>query len=275
MGKRRKKQNNHWLRTLFIVGISSLGVVYLYNHLQGKQDTDLHAQTREEKQSTGLEIPVSQTSRNQQIVRHKAITLSYSFFHRTPYWVAWKLTRERTKGDITRKSNFQPDPKLPEPRVQSSDYSRSGYDRGHMAPAGDMKWDEQAMTESFYMSNVCPQNKKLNKDDWRDLEEACRRWANKYGRVYIVCGPIYENNKPKRIGKNKVAVPDKFYKVILIDKKQPLALGFVFKNEGHHRHLSQYMVSVDNVEDITGLDFFSLLEDEIENEIEKTIPPLP
>lgn len=102
-----------------------------------------------------------------------------------PNWVAWELTRQETTGNEERKSKFLPDPDLPEPRVEHSDYTHSGYDRGHMAPAADMKWSEKAMQESFYMSNICPQNQKLNRDDWGDLENECRTWA-KNTEMYIL-----------------------------------------------------------------------------------------
>lgn len=184
-----------------------------------------------------------------------------------------ELTREETQGKEDRKDKFVPDPDLPEPRVEHADYTRSGYDRGHMAPAADMKWSEEAMAQSFYMSNICPQNQKLNRDDWGDLEETCREWAKKYGRVYIVCGPIYDKKNPKRIGKHQVAVPDRFFKVVLIEnRKNPMAMGFLFDNAAHHQALEKYMVTVDSVEAVTKLDFFSKLSDRVENRIEAEIP---
>ena len=112
-----------------------------------------------------------------------------------------------------RTDKFLPDPDVRGAKAYSNDYTKSGYDRGHMAPAADMKWSKQAMAESFYMSNICPQNPNLNRGDWNDLEEKSRQWAKKYGAVYIACGPVYDHGKPKRIGNNKVAVPDAFYKV--------------------------------------------------------------
>ena len=132
-----------------------------------------------------------------------------------------------------------------------------------------MKWSKQAMKESFYMSNICPQNPNLNRGDWNDLEEKSRQWAKKYGAVYIACGPIYDTKRPKRIGNNKVAVPHAFYKVILInDKKNPQAIGFIFPNSAGHKPLKKYMVTVDSVEKRTDIDFFPALPDEIENRIE-------
>ena len=222
---------------------------------------------------TRLEIPVALKKRDEIVLKRIGYTASYNNTYKTPNWVAWELTREETQGKEDRKDKFVPDPDLPEPRVEHADYTRSGYDRGHMAPAADMKWSEEAMAQSFYMSNICPQNQKLNRDDWGDLEETCREWAKKYGRVYIVCGPIYDKKNPKRIGKHQVAVPDRFFKVVLIEnRKNPMAMGFLFDNAAHHQALEKYMVTVDSVEAVTKLDFFSKLSDSVENRIEAEIP---
>lgn len=232
----------------------------------------------EKKQSLqlGLEIPQPTRKHNEIVVRHTGFTLSYNPEMLTPHWVAWELDREETEGDEGREDQFMPDPELPEPRVTHRDYSNSGYDRGHMAPAADMKWSKTTMQESFYTSNICPQNRKLNRDDWKDLENACRDWARKYGTIYIACGPIYDNPHPKRIGEHGVAVPDRFYKVILVyNRKNPFTLAFIFRNEGHHQDLSKYQTTVDTIEDITGFDFFAKVPDSIEQRIESVITPLP
>lgn len=223
-----------------------------------------------------LEIPVLTRKREEIRLERLGYSLSYNSHYKTPNWVAWELTRKEVQGKEERKDKFVPDPDLPEPRVVHADYTGSGYDRGHMAPAADMKWSKQAMQESFYMSNICPQNQKLNRDDWGDLEEICRKWAKKYGTVHIACGPIYDQKNPKRIGKNRVAVPDRFYKVVLIyNRKNPIAMGFLFDNKAHHQAISKYMVSVDSVESVTGMDFFSRLPDEVENRIEALVPSMP
>ena len=230
----------------------------------------------QEKVSSQMEIPRNLTDRKERILKRTGYTLSYNSFYKTPNWVAWELTRKETEGKAERYDKFLPDPDLPEPRVEHSDYTRSGYDRGHMAPAADMKWSKKAMEESFYMSNICPQNQKLNRDDWGDLEELCRSWARKYGTVHIACGPIYDKKQPTRIGEHRVAVPDRFFKVVLIyNRKSPIAMGFQFDNKAHHQALEKYMVSVDSVEKVTGMDFFSKLPDDVENRIEADIPALP
>ncbi len=223
-----------------------------------------------------LEIPVATKEHDEIILKRMAYTASYNNKMKNPNWVAWELTRKETVGKEDRSDKFVPDPDLPEPRVKSSDYTRTGYDRGHLAPAADMKWNPRAMEESFYMSNICPQHKNLNRGDWNDLEDACRAWAKKYGTVYIACGPIYDHSKPKRIGASKVAVPDRFFKVVLIyNRKDPMAFGFIFPNIARSQELKKYQVTVDDIENITGFDFFSRLPDHVEDYIEAEIRSLP
>ena len=244
-----------------------------------KSGSEEETTTSTEAPKLNLEIPVyTYPGRYEKeiIINRTGYTLSYNQYYKNPNWVAWELTREETKGETERYDKFLPDPDLPEPRVVHKDYTKSGYDRGHMAPAADMKWSKQAMIESFYMSNICPQVGNLNRGDWNDLEELCRDWADKYGRIYLACGPIFDSKSPKRIGGHKVAVPDRFFKVILIyNRKNPIAMGFIFKNTAHSQDIEKYMVTVDSVENVTGMDFFSKLPDEIENRIESIIPQLP
>ncbi len=215
-----------------------------------------------------LEIPVLKENRPEQIIAHKGYTVSYNSDWCVPNWVAYELTREEVRGTVPRAVHFEPDPDVQGVCPTYRDYSRSSYTRGHMAPAGDMKWDTTAMRESFYLSNVCPQDHNLNDGDWKVLEEQARSWAYKYGSVYIACGPIMSNN-PEVIGRNNVAVPDAFYKVLLCKiNGQWQALGFVFDNKPGHRQLHYYCRSIDEVENLTGIDFFPALDDEIENAIE-------
>ena len=290
MGKKQKSTGS--LRGFILLITLIVIALFLYQNRNGNVTVDgkLHELTEKAKSAVTnantsanvnpspgkLEIPVSIRKREEIILRRTAFTLSYNNAYKTPNWVAWELTRAETQGSESRKSKFDPDPDLPEPRAEHSDYTRSGYDRGHMAPAADMKWSEKAMEESFYMSNICPQNWKLNRDDWGDLEEKCRSWAEKYGKAYIACGPIYDSKSPKRIGKHKVAVPERFFKAVLIYKgKNPIAMGFLFENKAHHQNLKNYLVSIDKLEEETGLDFFSKLPDSIENRIESVIPDMP
>lgn len=220
--------------------------------------------------TTQLEIPAVLTDRPETIIRHTGYVTSYNSTHGTPNWVAWSLSPEKLIEVVSRTNDFLPDPQLPTAEaVTTDDYKGSGMDRGHMCPAGDNKWNLQAMEESFYMTNVCPQNHNLNRGDWKELEEMCRDWARRDGKVYIVCGPIYYDQRHKTIGRDhKVSVPEAFFKVVLAMGDSPRAIGFIFKNTSGNHSLDMYVNSVDEVERITGIDFFPALSDDVEREVE-------
>ncbi len=218
-----------------------------------------------------VEIPKVKDNRQEQIIQHTGYTVSYNPDWCIPNWVAYELTRAEANGTGERGNRFEPDPDVKGASPTYKDYSSSKYDRGHMAPAGDMKWDQTAMQECFYLSNICPQDHNLNSGDWNELEMKIRYWARKFGNVYIACGPIMSNN-PETIGYNNVAVPDAFFKVCLCQINGSWqAIGFVFQNKAGHQRLSYYSKSVDEVEKITGIDFFPNLEDDLENKVESSV----
>ena len=221
-----------------------------------------------------LETPARLKLVPEQILRRTGYTASYNSDRRVPNWVAWHLTPSRLTGDAKRSgSAFHEDEEVPEPRAVHFDYVRSGYDRGHMCPAGDNKWSVVAMDESFLLTNVCPQAPSLNRGDWNEMEQACRKWAKQYGDLYIVCGPIFYKGKTKTIGVNKVAVPEAFFKVVLCMKGEPKAIGFIYKNGDGNRPKGDYANSVDEVERITGIDFFPSLPDNVEKKVEAECNP--
>ncbi len=221
--------------------------------------------------NTKLEIPKMKKGSKEQIIEHKAYTLSFNKEYNNPNWVAWELLKKETYGNKPRRE-FQGDWKIAEKnRVQSFDYKGSKYDRGHMCPAGDNKWDSKAMAECFYMSNMCPQDHELNNNWWNNLEQACRRWARKEGKVYIVCGPIYKaDRKKKTIGRKvKAVVPDGFFKVVLsVRDGHEKAIGFYYANNASEQPMEKAVRSVDEIEKMTGMDFFSKLDDKLENRLE-------
>lgn len=205
----------------------------------------------------------------EQILKRTGYVASYNKTTLLPNWVAWHLTKERTDGSARRSDvDFAEDTEVPEPRATDWDYYNSGYDRGHMCPAADNKWSKKAMEESFLFTNMCPQNGNLNRGDWNEMEMACRKWAKKYGNLYIVCGPILYKGKHKTIGKNKVVVPEAFFKVVLRTGDDPQAIGFIYKNTSGNRPKDSYVNTVDEVERITGIDFFPSLPDDVEKKVE-------
>jgi len=268
MSRKKKSKLPYWF-TILLAVILWIGGDQLKSWLGMETDQQKIEKSVQDADMSKLEIPVISNGKQGQILQRTGYALSYDSKNKTPQWVAWELTKEETRGQEERSTEFFPDPDVIGSQVVTYDYSHSGYDRGHMAPAGDMKWNKQAMQESFYMSNICPQDHNLNTEDWNDLEMKAREWARRYGKVYIVCGPIYNGKRNEYIGEHRVKVPDAFFKVILInnDNKQ-YALGFLFENEAGERPLEEYLTSVDYIEKLTGMDFFSLLPDEIEERLE-------
>ncbi len=216
-----------------------------------------------------IEIPAQMKNTKEQILKRVGYIVSYNKDTRIPNWVAWHLTAAHVSGKNKRSDiDFQEDTDVPAPRATNWDYYRSGYDRGHMCPAGDNKWDATAMQQSFLFTNMCPQAPGLNRGDWNEIEQACRKWAKKFGGVYIVSGPILYREKHKMIGENKVVVPEAFFKVVLCLQGTPKAIGFIYKNTDGNRPKDAYVNSIDQVERITGIDFFPNLPDNIENKVE-------
>lgn len=205
----------------------------------------------------------------QQLLRRVGYVVSYNPETHIPNWVAWQLTESHTTGPYKREGiEFQEDNEAEGVKVNTFDYSRSGYDRGHMCPSGDNKWDKTAQEQSFLMTNICPQDHNLNVGDWNEMENQCRKWAKRYGQIYIVAGPILYRQKHKTIGTARVVVPEAFFKVVLCMAGTPKAIGFIYKNVGGNRPKDYYVNTIDEVERITGIDFFSALPDDIEKKVE-------
>lgn len=217
-----------------------------------------------------MELPKIDVGTQGEFLAYCGFNLSFNTERLIPNWVAYELTREETQGTLSRKKRqFQADPNI-EHCATNADYSHSGYSRGHMAPAGDMKWDKCAMNSCFYLTNICPQDRSMNAGCWQVLEDKCRIWARgKEGSILIVCGPIVKNTN-NTIGKfNAVTVPDGFFKAVLQKRGEKyVGAGFVFPNEEWHLPLEYYAVSIDEVERITGFDLFHNLPDNIEEKIE-------
>ena len=212
----------------------------------------------------------------EKILRRKGYITSYNRYTKQPNWVAWELNAEKLIERESRTDKFLPGPDLPpNVAVTTDDYKRSGWDRGHMCPAGDNRWHWKAMQESFYMTNICPQHHNLNRGDWKELEEACRAWAQCEESIYIVCGPVFYNQKHQTIGSDHlITVPEAFFKVVLCPTSaRPKAIGFIFKNTAGNHRLDKYVNSVDEVERITGIDFFPALPDNVERTVETQCNP--
>ena len=229
--------------------------------------------TKTFKIPANTEIPRLKEKRQEQVIKHEGYTVSYNSEYRIANWVAYELTATEAKSKKTERSNkFVSDPQVKGATAMNEDYTRSGYDRGHLAPAGDMKWSAKAMRESFYLSNICPQKPKLNRGIWKDLEEQCRLWALDNGSLLIVTGPVITGDM-KRLGKNKVAIPKSFYKVLCYyTEKGYKGIGFLFENRDYKDNsLKSMVIPIDSVEKVTGIDFFPSIPDDQEKEMEATV----
>ena len=226
------------------------------------------ANKNETNQETDIEVALPLKNTSEQILYREGYTVSYNKDNKIPNWVAWCLTADHTSGPYRRPGNaWHEDLDVPEPRATLADYRKSGWTRGHMCPAGDNKWSQDAMYDSFLFTNCCPQDANLNSGDWNQIEMACRRWAEKFGEIYIVCGPILFNKKHETIGPNKVVVPEAFFKVVLCLNGKPKGIGFIRRNSDSSRRNDLYVNSIKEIERITGITFFPSLPKDVSESV--------
>lgn len=203
------------------------------------------------------------------LLKKYCYSVSYNNITRQPNWVMWRLTGEHVmpkKDGVW--NEYREDTELPsEIRSTLADYASSGYDRGHMCPGGDCNWDDEGRDETFVLSNMCPQNPNLNRGDWKEIEMACRKWAQQYGSIYIICGPIFLKSKQhERIGANQIPVPEAFFKVVLCaESSNPKGIGFICRNTDGNRKKDFYVNSIRQVERVVGYRFFPSLNDSIKS----------
>ena len=203
-----------------------------------------------------------QTSLTDTIRSYKGFDLAYNEEREQASWVVYVLTRsEVEQGTHARSDNFRSDTTISTGSASLADYRGSGYDRGHLAPAGDMKWDKEAMSQSFLLSNMSPQMPSFNRGIWKKLEHQIRDWALEKDSIYVITGPVLHSIK-NTIGKNNVGIPLYYFKIV-VDLSPPdhSMVAFLLPNEGSGEELIRYAISVDSLESFTGYDFFSSAPD--------------
>lgn len=210
------------------------------------------------------------TSTTGQVVHHQFYSLSYNEKYEQAEWVAYELTQKQLSSIPIKRPYFEQDPKVTTQSAHYKNFKDSGYNKGHLCPAGDRKFSVEAYNETFFTSNISPQTFEFNGGVWNRLEEKVRYWAQKYEKLYIVTGGILTPNL-KTIGSEKVAVPQYFYKIILDNNGPKIkAIAFLMPHEKSEKGLYQFVTSIDEIETLAGIDFFPELPDELENEIEKS-----
>lgn len=214
----------------------------------------------------------------EEVIVHPGHMLVYSEKHEVPKWTAHIAAADLITGNLARIDSFLPDPQVKTGTAATVDYWNSGFDRGHMVPSADMRWNQEALQGTYFYSNVCPQVPELNRGTWAELEDWGRRYVNfSKRRLFVVTGPVLRDGLPKMQNpghQNEVSIPELYWKVIAdLDGEAPKAIAFVMRNTAQEYPPISYAVSVDSVEVLTGLDFFHALDDVIEAHIETMREP--
>ncbi|MGB5554619.1 MAG: DNA/RNA non-specific endonuclease [Flavobacteriaceae bacterium] len=211
-------------------------------------------------------LPSSTTG---ELVDHEHFSLSYNEPFEQAEWVAYLLKKSHLTYDDRKRPYFIEDPKVPTKSADWRNYKGSGYDRGHLCPAGDRRFSEQAYNETFYTSNISPQDRDFNAGVWNRLELQVRQWAKKYGTLFVVTGGVLESGL-EEIGEEDVDVPKRFYKIVARGEGKDLkVVSFLIEGKESTRPLKDFTVSVDQLEQLTGIDFFEKLNDDLQNPLEK------
>jgi endonuclease G len=226
--------------------------------------------SKNEKRNQTQPFDFLPSSTTNQIIKHDYFTLSYSEKHEQAEWVAYELKKSYVRNSNFKRPYFTEDSKVKTGSADWRNYKKSGYDKGHLCPAGDMEFEINAYNDTFFTSNISPQIHDFNGGIWNRLEQKTRYWATKYDGVYVITGGVLNSNL-KTIGKEKVSIPNYFYKILLDNSNgQYKMIAFLVPSKKSDKPIYDFVVSVDSIEKMTGIDFFPKLEDKTENSLEKS-----
>jgi len=290
MSARRKRNGNTFKLLIALLIAGAIAVAYMPAGKADKDTTADDAQTQfsekynpEDKNiqkpaaaepaipsfSELEKVKIPATTDNQ-MLNYRGFTVAFNPGKHQPNYTVWTLEPGETDGPYSRKDvNFMPDDNIAG-CATLADYRNSGFDRGHMAPAADMKWSKQAMADCHLLTNMCPQDNRLNAGAWATVEKNARKWALKHGPLVIVAGPVLNDRLTRTIGTSEIPVPERFFKVILAPQAQPpIGIAFVMPNSYVEGGAQATVTTIDEVEAITGFDFFAALPDDIETTVEQ------
>ncbi|WP_142783945.1 DNA/RNA non-specific endonuclease [Changchengzhania lutea] len=246
-----------------IIVLAVYGFEYILNE-EEKAAVISEAETVKSNTNTNF-MPTSTTG---QVVHHEGYSLSYSETHEQAEWVAYELKKAHLSNSNFKRPYFEIDPSIKTGAAHWRNYKNSGYDRGHLCPAGDRRYNQAAHGETFLTSNISPQEHQFNAGIWNSLEQKVRYWASKYDGVFVVTGGILKNNL-RTIGDEEVSVPNQFYKILMDHNSgKTKMIAFLMPHKNSNKPLYEFVVSVDDIEKLTGIDFFPELEDTLENKLE-------
>lgn len=224
------------------------------------QETNTFVEQHQNTTESAFSTNYLPTSTTHQIIKHDYYTLSYNEKYEQAEWVAYELKKEYLKNNDFKRPYFIEDPKVTTGSADWRNYKKSGYDKGHLCPAGDMEFDEKAYNDTFYTSNISPQKHDFNSGIWNRIEQKTRYWAGKYNDIYVVTGGVLKDSD-KKIGTEEVSVPKYFYKIILAKSgKENKAIAFLVPNENSDESIYDFVVPIETIEKMTGIDFFPNLK---------------
>ncbi|WP_025741358.1 DNA/RNA non-specific endonuclease [Aquimarina pacifica] len=248
--------------------IISIGFYYFDTYYENDNSSTIIGEGNEESNSSFFYLPTSTTGR---VVTHNYYSLSYSEKHEQAEWVAYELKKQHLSKNEFERPYFEIDKKVGSVSADWRNYKKSGYDRGHLCPAGDRRFTRQAFDETFLTSNVTPQNHDFNSGIWNSLEQKVRYWAKKYDGLYVVTGGVLSDDL-SGIGYEHVSVPKYFYKVLLDNSSDtPKMIAFLLPHKDSNESLKEFVVPTDHIEKLTGIDFFPELDDKIEESLEASV----
>lgn len=257
-------------RSLYsVIAILIVLGVYAYEHFLNEEEKEAHVLngTIIKKDTNDYFLPTSTTG---QVIHHEGYSLSYSESHEQAEWVAYELKKAHLAKTNFKRPYFEIDLAVKTGAAHWRNYKKSGYDRGHLCPAGDRRYSQFAHDETFLTSNISPQKHSFNSGIWNKLEQKVRYWASKYNGVFVATGGVL-TGKMKTIGEEDVAVPNQFYKVLIdTNTGKTKMIAFLMSHQDSNRPLYEFVVPVDHIEALTGIDFFADLDDALENSLEKS-----
>ncbi len=257
-------KNNKRFKTTITILLLGL-VLFAYNAYKNKQNTSNHV-----VKSISDRVDLTPSSTTGAIVVHPYYSLSYNERYEQAEWVAYELKKDQVVHINQKRPYFIRDKEVTTKSAHYKAYKNSGYDKGHLCPAGDRRFSKQAYDQTFLTSNISPQKHSFNAGIWNRLEQKTRYWATKYNGVYVITGGVLTPGL-KTIGREKVAVPEYFYKIIYDDSRdEPDAIAFLIPSQQDStKALYEFVTSIDKIEALTGIDFFPKLPDDLENKLEK------
>nr|WP_315145327.1 DNA/RNA non-specific endonuclease [uncultured Flavobacterium sp.] len=248
--------------------VTSFGIIFilLFGLISAANFSNENSKNEQVQDQSFDYLPTSTTN---QIVKHEFYTLSYNEKYEQAEWVAYELKKSYVRSSNFERPYFIEDPKVKTGSADWRNYKKSGYDKGHLCPAGDMEFAVNAYNDTFFTSNISPQKHDFNGGVWNRLEQKVRYWATKYDGVYVITAGVLQPNS-KTIGQEQVLVPNYFYKILLDNSNgQYKMIAFLVANAKSNKPLYEFVVSVDSIEKMTGIDFFPKLDDKTENSLEK------